>query len=673
MLFPKGPRFDPQRPTNVPGPNTYNIEQGSQLDAYKRGAFLEKATRFTTDANGVELNVSEGQSTPVEQPLLERKFEDLMRLRSEERKEVIHEAQIEKLKHELSRIQKTISGSSDKFEKQRKMADMYEARLHELKKAAAVDQKEIKDLKTKLRMSEHERSQLQGKQDDISEAKKALQALDAKRREDNREKDKKIGDLEKSLSHERKKREAAEARCQELQGKVTGEVNGLRQQLAVLEDEKQQAQASLRQQADEASSREDDLVASLERHHVMLKKVAEEYGKLASSSVAQSQFAQVRRERDARRVQVFRLERKLANSEEQVVELASLIRCAKSENALLVQQLSQADEEIYHYRTALQDRSSNDRQTFDDIQELCSSIDKHCQQTRESVQAISKHQADLITEFYVPGYHELLETYQLAEQDLQVQRKLLDRFEVETSRTTAECDELRCRADRLQTELAKADAERAMASVNLAEAEVQRKALETQLAQAEHKLSESATAHQTAINQEREAVQRLALSIQKAKLVEDGLRADLEQLTAELSEAARYQDAYYSLSEEVDSLVARSALAEDEALRLSQFNAEILGHNNPAQRRLLIANRDHEAAIAENTALLEELSMYKSVMMPTNRKPRTNMTRLVRHPLTDLPQQHLTTSRLEVDDLSVQKVLAGHLPSLDVSSCEDAS
>ncbi|KAJ8696477.1 hypothetical protein PTI98_006344 [Pleurotus ostreatus] len=610
-----------------------------------------------------------------------------MRLRSEERKE--HEAQIEKLKQELSRIQKTVSGSSDKLEKQKKMADMYEARLHELKKAAAVDQKEIKDLKTKLRVSEHERSQLQGKQDDISEAKKALQALDAKRREDNREKDKKIADLEKSLSQERKKREAAEARCQELQGKVKGEVDDLRQQLAVLEDEKQQAQASLRQQADEASSREDDLIASLTCHQVMLKKVAEEYGKLASSSVAQARYAQVRSERDARRVQVFRLERKLANSEEQVVELASLIRCAKSENALLVQQLGQADEAIYHYRTALQDHSSNDRQTFDDIQELCSSIDKQCQQTRQSVQAISKYQADLTTEFYVPGYHELLETYQLAEQDLQVQRKLLDRFEVETSRMTAECDELRCRADRLQTALAKADTERAMTSMSLAEAEVQRKALETQLAQAEHKLNESATVHQTAINQEREAVQRLALSVQKAKLVEEGLRADLEQLTAELSEAARYQDAYYSLSEEVDSLVARSALAEDEALRLSQFNAEILGHNNPAQRvtyvdrvrqelaetkqRLLVANRDHEAAIAENTALLEELSMYKSVMMPTNRKPRTNMTRLVRHPLTGLPQQHLMTSRLEVDDLSVQKVLAGHLPSLDVSSCEDAS
>lgn len=36
--------------------------------------------------------------------------------------------------------------------------------------------------------------------------------------------------------------------------------------------------------------------------------------------------------------------------------------------------------------------------------------------------------------------------------------------------------------------------------------------------------------------------------------------------------------------DEVDALVRRNALAEDEAQRLSQFNAEILGHHNPAQR-----------------------------------------------------------------------------------------
>ena len=56
------------------------------------------------------------------------------------------------------------------------------------------------------------------------------------------------------------------------------------------------------------------------------------------------------------------------------------------------------------------------------------------------------------------------------------------------------------------------------------------------------------------------------------------------RLTVDLSDAERYRDAYHKLLDEVGVLAARNQLAESEANRLSQFNAEILGHNNPAQR-----------------------------------------------------------------------------------------
>lgn len=57
-----------------------------------------------------------------------------------------------------------------------------------------------------------------------------------------------------------------------------------------------------------------------------------------------------------------------------------------------------------------------------------------------------------------------------------------------------------------------------------------------------------------------------------------------DRVCAELAEAERYREAYGQLVEEVDALVARHALAEEEARKLSKFNAEIVGHNNPAQR-----------------------------------------------------------------------------------------
>jgi hypothetical protein len=77
------------------------------------------------------------------------------------------------------------------------------------------------------------------------------------------------------------------------------------------------------------------------------------------------------------------------------------------------------------------------------------------------------------------------------------------------------------------------------------------------------------------------------------------------RLTAELTDAERYQEAYYSLSDEVGSLVARNQLAEDEAQRLSKFNAEILGHNNPAQRIMYVDRIRRELAEAKHVRVVK--------------------------------------------------------------------
>lgn len=60
------------------------------------------------------------------------------------------------------------------------------------------------------------------------------------------------------------------------------------------------------------------------------------------------------------------------------------------------------------------------------------------------------------------------------------------------------------------------------------------------------------------------------------------------RLTVDLAEAERYQEAYASLIEEVDALIRRNALAEEETERVSKFNAEILGHTNPAQKIMYV-------------------------------------------------------------------------------------
>lgn len=135
-------------------------------------------------------------------------------------------------------------------------------------------------------------------------------------------------------------------------------------------------------------------------------------------------------------------------------------------------------------------------------------------------------------------------------------------------------------------------------------------------------------------------------------------------MSAELADAERYREAYGQLVEEVDALVARNALAEEEASKLSKFNAEIVGHNNPAQRimyvdrirrelhetkqvrvdepsspkictqcdaqQLLMLTRDRDATQVQNEDLQHELDLYKSVVVPPELKPRTTVTRVER-------------------------------------------
>lgn len=63
-----------------------------------------------------------------------------------------------------------------------------------------------------------------------------------------------------------------------------------------------------------------------------------------------------------------------------------------------------------------------------------------------------------------------------------------------------------------------------------------------------------------------------------------------------MADSEQFQSAYYSLSDEVRCLIARNELAEGEAEQLSKFNAEILGHHNPAQRIVYVDRIRRELA-----------------------------------------------------------------------------
>ena len=83
-------------------------------------------------------------------------------------------------------------------------------------------------------------------------------------------------------------------------------------------------------------------------------------------------------------------------------------------------------------------------------------------------------------------------------------------------------------------------------------------------------------------------------------------------MTVDLSDAERYRDAYHKLLDEVGVLAARNQLAESEANRLSQFNAEILGHTNPAQRIVYLDRVRRELAETKQVRLRYSRVVFES-------------------------------------------------------------
>lgn len=91
----------------------------------------------------------------------------------------------------------------------------------------------------------------------------------------------------------------------------------------------------------------------------------------------------------------------------------------------------------------------------------------------------------------------------------------------------------------------------------------------------------------------------------------------IHSLNLELTDVSRFQDAYYKLLDETEGVLARNDLAEEEADRLSQFNAEILGHHNPAQRIVYVDRIRRELADTKQVRMPLTLQVFVLKMFGT--------------------------------------------------------
>ncbi|KZT66396.1 hypothetical protein DAEQUDRAFT_458069 [Daedalea quercina L-15889] len=645
-MFPRGPRFPAAKIPEIPGPNSYN-PQDPEYDAYKRGAFLEKTNRFMKDkpseipgpgSYNTDVPVVNGKPTSGGQKAsgldryaaLQRKLEDLERLHAESKKS--HHAEVERLKLELNRVQRTSTEHSERADKLKKQNDALDTRVQELKKTSSAEQSELRELRTKLKLVEHERAQLAVKQGEAGETKRALQAAEARRKDDVRERDRRIIELEKALAIEKKKRELVEGKLVEVKDKIDGDVNEARAATshlkAELEDVKAEAhnaKAALHDAKAQAAEREEVLLEMLEQHRATLRRVAQEYGQLASRTVSQTTHFQTQHEAHALKLRM------------------------KEENLFLATQLQEAREETSRHHRVLGDEANEQHGDTLSWLELERDVNRLGFELSEAERVTLEAVRDDLRSW--AGLHRLRADTLLSNATVlldaidQAQGQV-HQYRSEVSASEAKRDELQTTLEILRTQ--HVDAQEQLARVSAAcdaskaaEATLKKQLEDTRIAN----LAELSSAQQ-ALQKEKDAVRRFAATVQQHRAAEEALHAEMDQMSAELAEAERYREAYQQLVEEVDALVARNALAEEEARCLSKFNAEIVGHNNPAQRimyvdrirgelhetkqQLLMLTRDRDATQAQNEDLQHELDLYKSVAVPPELKPRTMVTRVER-------------------------------------------
>ena len=563
--------------------------------------------------------------------ILQRKVDDLERLHNNDKKAastsflplvpfatnpclIQHQTEVNHLKVELARVQKSNADLTDRSDKLRKHNKVLDLCVQDLKKAASSDQAEIKDLRVKLKMLEHEKPQL-------SDIKNSLQSLESRRREEVRERDRRIADLEKAVAGERKKREAAETKYLELKSKCDQDFASSREATHKLEALVNTAQASTLDAQRTLSSlkvqsecHEQALLVQLEQYQLLLRQVAGEYGCLVSRTVPISDHTQLKLEYTTLLAHTDRLECRLSRSQIQVVELTSMIRDAKEQIEFLMTQLYEAELDMSSCFSALADVPSTLLLWSSSFDSVYYAINEEFAEWRSAIQTVDARSSELASDFYHMAFEELLLAHSVIDKELQSEQLTSRQQAADLSSALASHKAIAACLEITQREQCATEGRLKTATDLTEKLKSSSHSVACQLSETEEKMRLAAAASSVALQKEKDTVQKLTSIVQKSRMAEDALRSEIEvyvfhsslapcfillllyRLTTELTNVEKYQEAYYSLSGEVGSLVARNQLAEDEAQRLSKFNAEILSHNNPAQRIMYVDRIRRELA-----------------------------------------------------------------------------
>ena len=391
----------------------------------------------------------------------------------------------------------------------------------------------------KLRSAEAECTRLKTKSEEAVRTKQTLDSTNAARLDELKERDRRIAELEKAVGTERKRREDVESQLRNAVSAKTAEETRRSSESVKARSQLEQTQAELAQVRAEldgnrisGETEKEELVAQLGCLRDMLGQAATHYGKLVSETVSKASYDQLRREHNSLQFHSFRLERKLANSDTQVVELAGLIRQSRETKDFLESQLRSAEEERSLYKADLEDLRQdrgNDTSSHTLLADTLFAAQKELLlselEIRESLSSGDRH----LTRAYAELNNQLAASYTAMRTELNAEllKSQIQAVELQTAKTVHDGTTADLHAARAELEATRKQLEETSGSLDIAKG--REVALTQEVKDAKFQSKEQATAHKRALQKEKDTASKLTTSLQQSKVAEDELRMEINQ------------------------------------------------------------------------------------------------------------------------------------------------
>lgn len=385
-------------------------------------------------------------------------------------------------------------------------------------------------MRHKLRFFEAERDKFISKQPELVQLKKSLSLLESKRKDELKERDRRIADLEKQLLSATKAKDLLESKSIDLKRisdqQLSSTRSGLETLLEQAHSESRLAKEELKNLTTATAIREENILKQLDDHRRLLGRVVQEYAYLASRSVSSTDYHHLKHDHSVLQLHQLRLERKLANAEGQVIELTHLIRQAKEENLQSSQMLSDALDENSILRAAASEHDNNSTFSLDAILD---SIHSNIILEHVELSKIDASTHELLTAYYQSQCIDLFLAFSVIDKELADIQATTGQHAIDLASALTCNESITARLESLQKEHDVREEEVKLSLATTNDLKAATSSLEAQVAEMQQKLDDSDSSHANDLKKEKDTIHRLNTTIQKSRMAEEALREEIDE------------------------------------------------------------------------------------------------------------------------------------------------